>query len=246
LNFDILENRQSKVMSNTYNIYLDESRIDNPEDNFMVVGGVFIDREKVKEITGRIKDIKEKHQFKGEIKWVKVDEKKKSFMQDLINYVIDLDSSLFSFHCIVVEKSKVKYDTYHQSDKELAFFKFIYELLEKRLKSGHNYYIFLDYKPTKIRERVFNLKTYLEKYAYFNKEDCCIKHFQAYPSQENIFIQLADLLCGAVGYEKNKYPKGTIKSEIVNFIAEKIGKDSLDFNSLPSESKFNIFHIKLE
>jgi len=59
-------------MSNTYNIYCDESRIDNPEDNFMVIGGVFVAREKVREIAEKIKEIKEKHQFKGEMKWVKV------------------------------------------------------------------------------------------------------------------------------------------------------------------------------
>jgi len=232
-------------MSNTYNIYCDESRIDNPEDNFMVIGGVFVAREKVREIAEKIKEIKEKHQFKGEMKWVKVDKKKKLFLESLIDYIVKLDSSMFSFHCIVVEKDKVKYDTYHQGDKELAFFKFMYELLEKRLKSEHNYYIFLDYKPTKIKERVFNLKTYLEKYVYFNKENCVIKHFQAYSSRENLFIQLADLLCGAVGYQKNKYPESTVKSEIANFIAKKIGKDSLDFHSSPSEGKFNIFHIIL-
>ena len=141
-------------MSNIYNIYLDESRIDNPEDNYMVVGGVFVDREKVREIAEKIKGIKIKHQFRSEIKWVKVDEKKKLFIRDLIDYIIGLDPSVLSFHCIVVDKSKVKYDAYHQGDKELAFFKFIYELLEKRLKDGHVYYVFLDYKPTRIKERM--------------------------------------------------------------------------------------------
>jgi len=100
-------------------------------------------------------------------------------------------------------------------------------------------------KLTKIRERVLNLKTYLEKYSYFNKENCLIKHAQAYSSRENIFIQLSDLFCGAISYQKNKYPKNNPKSEICEFIAKNLKKRNLDLHSLPSERKFNIFHIKL-
>jgi hypothetical protein len=233
-------------MRNTYNIYCDESRIDNPKDNIMVIGGIFVAREKVREIRNRLKEIKIKHNFYGEIKWVRVDDKKMAFFKDLIDYVLELDSAVFSFHCIVVEKDKVKYDLYHQGDKELAFFKFTYELLEKRLKSNYIYYIVLDFKPTKTKERASNLKTYLEKYNYFNKQNCTIKHLQAYTSQENIFIQLADLFCGAVGYQKNKYPEETAKNEICNLIANKIRKSNLDFCSPLCEDKFNIFCIKLD
>ena len=203
-----------EINSKKYNIYCDESRIDNPKDNVMVIGGVFVLREKVKEIKNKIREIKVKNNFKGEIKWTKIDKRKLDFFKELILYVLDLEPSIFSFHCIAVEKDKIKYDLYHHGDKELAFFKFIYELLEKRLKDNHIYYIFLDYKPTKIRERVLNLKTYLEKYSYFNKENCLIKHAQAYSSRENIFIQLSDLFCGAISYQKNKYPKNNPKSEI--------------------------------
>lgn len=228
----------------TYNIYLDESRIDNTNDNHMVIGGVFVARDKVRQIQKKIKEIKKEHNFNGEIKWVYVDERKMEFLKSLSVYLLQLPSKDFSFHCIVVKKDEVDYEKYHNGDKELAFFKFIYELLKQRIKNNTLYYIFLDYKPTKIKERIDNLYDFLKKHIYFNNNGTEIKHLQAYDSKENVFIQLADLFSGAVGYHYNdNYPEGTKKDEFAKFIANKVGNNRLYFSSPRGEDKFNIFKI---
>lgn len=227
------------------NIYLDESRIDNPESNFMVVGGAFVAREKVRNIQKKIAEIKEKHGFRGEIKWVKTDDRKLPFLRELTTYLLELPSQDFSFHCIVVKKDEVNYDKYHGGDRELAFFKFIYELLRQRLRNNKTYYIFLDYKPTKVKERVHNLHGFLERHLFFYNNKTDIKHLQSYSSEENVLIQVADLFSGAVAYHFNNDPADTSKDTLAVAIANKIGHDRLFFSSPKGEDKFNIFKIIL-
>lgn len=231
--------------NHTYNIYLDESRIDNPDSNYMVIGGVFLNRSKVRGIQKRINEIKLKHNFFGEIKWTKVDAQKMGFLQEFTSYVLELPEDELSFNCIVVQKDAIDYDRYHKGDKELAFFKFIYELLKQRLRNNANYYIFLDFKPTKVKERVQNLGDYLSKHIYFNNVSTKIEHIQAYDSKENIFLQLADFFSGAVAYHYNQTPDASSKDLMASFIAKQFGKERLFFATHRNEKKFNIFKIIL-
>ncbi|MCK5060933.1 DUF3800 domain-containing protein [Candidatus Parcubacteria bacterium] len=239
-----METEQNIQEKTKYNIYLDESSIDNPGNKYMIIGGVFVARNRAREVIGQIKEIKKRHNFLGEIKWVKTDNKKEKFLKEVVDYVITQVPETISYHGIVVNKEDVDYEKYHDGDKELAFFKFMYELLEKRLKNNKEYYVFLDFKPTS-KERVRKLNDFLNSFIYFNKDNCSIKHLQAYDSKENILIQVADLFCGAVGYHHNNFPVNTAKDRICNHIAGKLGKSNLRFCSPPYEKKFNIFCISL-
>lgn len=233
---------------NEINIYLDESSIDNPKNPYMVIGGLFVDRNKIEEIKKEISDIKKRHNYLGEIKWVKTDNKKIDFLKELTDYLIQLKSDDLQFHCIVVKKDCVNYTKYHKDDKELAFYKFMYMLVSHRIKNNFGYYIFPDFKPNKLKERIKNLNDYLNKFIYFNRSDSLIKHIQSYDSRENIFIQIADFFSGAVGYHWNDFEKkpDSAKEIISSHIASRIGKRGLDINSFPSEQKFNIWNINLE
>ncbi len=229
----------------TYNIYIDESRIDNPEDNYMVVGGIFVRRDKVRSIQKNIKKIKNKHNFSEEIKWVSVNERKIKFLEELVEYLILLNPKVLSFNCIVINKEDVDYERYHENDRELAFFKYIYILLKQRIRNLTKYYIFLDFKPTS-KERVNSLDTFLKKHIYFYKSETEVKHLQAYDSAENILIQIADLFTGAVGYHYNDYPENTSKDRLAKKIAKLLGQSKLSFRSPRNEEKFNIFKINLD
>ncbi|MDP2749834.1 MAG: DUF3800 domain-containing protein [Nanoarchaeota archaeon] len=222
-----------------FNIYCDESSIDNPQSNMMVIGALFIERGFVPEIKEAIKKIRSKHGVNGELKWVKTSSLIIPFYKDLFEYLFSIDGSKFTFRCIVVDKSQVDYKKYHREDKELAFYKFYYQLLKRRIVEG-SYYIFLDFRPSKNRNSVRRLGDFL---SMFSRD---IKHIQAYSSHENIFIQIADILTGAVSFSHNT-PKGSsAKKDLVKIIAKNIGKKNLTFKSTFWENKFNIFYIDLE
>jgi hypothetical protein len=58
-----------------YNIYCDESSIDNPKNDFMVIGSIFIEREMRDELKDKIRKIREKHNYYAELKWSKFNKK---------------------------------------------------------------------------------------------------------------------------------------------------------------------------
>lgn len=223
------------------NIYADESSVDNPQAENMIIGSIFVNRARVPEIKKKVKDIRNKHQIKGELKWIKTSQKTMPFYLDIFNYLFSLDYQDFNYKCIVVKKEDIDYEKYHESDKDLAFYKFYYQLFKNKLHNDKKYYIFLDFKPSKSKGRIIRIKKFLEMV----NEGVKIKHIQSYSSKENDFIQLADILTGAVGYEKNYSKNSKNKTELINIISKSIGKDNLNFcSSKNGDKEFNIFCIK--
>ena len=221
-----------------FNIYCDESSMDNPQSSMMVIGALFIERSLVPEIKKKIKEIQTKHGVNGELKWVKTSNKVIPFYEELFTYLFSIDGSRVTFRCIVVDKSKVNYEKYHRQDTELAFYKFYFQLLKRRLKDD-KYYIFLDFRPSKNKNSVRRLGQFLELFSNG------IEHIQAYQSHENIFIQIADILSGAVSFSYNTPNGSKAKQTLAKIIAKNIGKQDLKFQSPFWEDKFNIFCIDL-
>lgn len=228
------------------NAYFDESRIDNQESNFMVFGGLFIDRKYVGEIRKGLKDILALNNFHSEIKWVKADKQKEETYKALIDYVLGLPAYKAAYTCIVVDKLKVDVERYHDGDNELAFYKFVYQLLKQRIKNYYKYYLIFDFKPNKTKNRLAVLRDFLNSTIYVDHANTAIiKHIQGYESRENVLLQIADLFTGAVGYAYNTKDNDSVKHELTKYIAEKLGKSDLRFKSTRLEKKFNIFAIDL-
>lgn len=233
----------------TYNIYLDESSIDNPKNKFMIIWWLFMKRNLRNKIREKIKSIQKEYNMYSEIKRTSINKKNLDLTKKVIDIFFDFTWEDFWFHCIVVDKTKVDYAKYHNDDEELAFYKFIYHLLKHKFSYYTQYYLFLDFKQTRVNERVHYLQKYLEWHIYMNYKETKLKHVQAYDSKENIFLQVADLFIGAVGYCYNWYYEkdnhSESKKEIIDYILKKLDKINLCFQSLPSEKKFNIYKIKL-
>lgn len=227
-------------MRNIYNIYCDESSVDNPGAKFMVIGALFVARSKVPQIKNKIKELQNKHHIKGELKWIKASNKSLDFYKELFTYLFSLRAMDLSYRCIVVDKELVDYKTYHNEDKELAFYKFYYQLLKKPLERNNNYYIFLDFRPSRDANRVRRLGEFLRMVC-----GDIIKHIQGYSSDNNIFIQIADVITGAIAFSRNKLATSRNKKQLASVIAKSIDRENLSFSSLLSEKRFNIFFIIL-
>lgn len=227
---------------NKYNIYIDESSIDNPKNNYMVIGGIFLKRESKNFFKKAIKEIRKKHNYFSEIKWTKFNKKTIPFMKDIIDLFFEKEN--IDFYSIVIERSRVLYDVYHSWDKEVAFYKFIYQLLQNRFLNESIYYLFLDYKEIRKRDSLKELKNFLD--IIIIRRKCInskIQHLQHYNSKNIEFIQLADFFSWAIWYEKNWFWKSEAKKEIIKYIAKKLWKKDLNFKSNKEDKKFNIFKI---
>lgn len=222
-----------------FNIYCDETRVENPDAKKMAIGALLIPRGEKDRLVEALKNLRTRYEFDHELKWAKTSPRFMPFYKALIDlFVADI---AFGFRCIIVDKTELDYERYHNDDKELAFFKFYYLMLRQKLLNFKQYYIFLDKKPTRDKNRARALHAYLESYILLHKQQCSIAHLQAYDSHENLLIQVADFLTGLVGNAVNPGRRSVAKGEIIKHFKEKLGRRQILKTSPWAEEKFNVF-----
>lgn len=227
-------------MQSNLNIYCDESRVENPDSSKMVIGALFVPRNQKPAIEKKIKAVYKKYNFTRELKWVKTDKLFVDFYKEIIDYFIE--EAGLNYRCIVVDKTKVRFKEFHNNDPELAFFKFYYFMLRSKLLNQNKYYISIDKKPTRDKNRARALKSFLDTYVLIHRSRCNIKHLQAYSSKENVFLQLTDYLTGLVGFACNPRRKSkSVKAHMVNHLKSGLGEKSLCVSTPLAEEKFNVF-----
>lgn len=226
-------------LTRKFNFYCDESRVENKDSQKMAIGCLYVDRQNKKNVSNKIKEIFNSHRFIYELKWAKTSQKYLDLYKELINYFVSEAS--INFRCIVVDKTKIKYDIYHEGDQELAFFKFYYLMLRKKNFDNNDYYIFLDRKPTRDRNRARALKAFLDSYVLVNNTRCSIKHLQAYSSKENVLLQLSDFLTGLIAYANNIHSENSPKTKVLKYMQAKLERRNLSTGTPLGEEKLNIF-----
>lgn len=229
-------------------VYCDESRLDllttkkKTDDRYMVIGSIWISRGYRNIFKDKVKQIRAKYGVPyGEMKWKNVAPSKLDFYKEIITLFFDEGNNI-GFRCIVVDSEQVDLKKYHESDPELGFYKFYYQLLYHWIESEINnrYFIYTDIKTTRMKDRLSVLHDVLKNKC----SSADIVLVQAIPSKESVFIQLADLLIGAVGYSCHSYFLGRAKSEIVELITNEIKREPCE-KTYQIEKKFNVFKIQL-
>jgi hypothetical protein len=220
-------------------IYCDESRHEGQsQQRFMVIGGLWLLREKRQELLAGIREIQTRHGFTGELKWAKLSRHCLPGYSEIVQYVANCSD--VHFRCIVVDKTRVDADKYFQSDRQLGFWVFYWHCLKQWMGHGNTYFISIDFKPESLLSGPRRLRDVLEKEclrrAWVNSLDCV-------DSKENLFCQIADLLIGAVGYEQNGLSSSETKVAFCRNIAVAFGRPNLVDSDQPSRGRFNIFKI---
>ena len=226
------------TIAKKFNIYCDESRVENLDSRYMVIGALFVSRLLAGKIKKEINKILDFHKFYQELKWNKTGGKYLKLYKDIIDFFLKNNS--LHFRCIIVDKKKVRYEVFHENDKELAFFKFYYLMLRNRLNDNNQYYIFLDKKPTRDKNRARSLNSFLNSYVLLRRNNCNIKHLQAYNSEDNIIIQLADFLTGLIAFRNNSLYDDKPKSLIAEYFENKSGVNLKTITPNTSQ-KINLF-----
>lgn len=223
-------------MSKTYNLYCDEScHLENDGMPYMLLGYLKVPYNHMKDHKKRLKAIMEEHHFYSEIKWSKVSASKSQFYLDLLDYFFETD---LSFRAIVIDKKQLNHTDFIQTHDEF-YYKMYYQLLGHKIDMMAHYNIYLDIKDTLSAIKVNKLQEILQtQYGV-------IRNLQNIHSKESIFLQLADLLRGAVSYDLRDLSKVTAKSKIVEKIKNE-SDNSLRKSTILSEDKFNLFFIELQ
>jgi hypothetical protein len=230
-------------MSQTYNVYCDEScHLENDHHKSMVLGAIWCPIEKVKEISVRLREIKQRHQLKPdfEIKWTKISPAKLQFSLDLVDYFFD-DDDLHFRGLVIPDKSKLDHQKFDQDHNEW-YYKMYFTLIKVILDPTSHYRIYLDIKDTKSADKVVRLHDILCN-NMFDFSKGIVERVQNIRSHEVEILQLTDLLAGAISYVNRDSYTSAAKQAIVERIKERSGY-TLTKSTLYRENKVNLFYWK--
>ncbi|MCP9447053.1 MAG: DUF3800 domain-containing protein [Nitrospira sp.] len=228
-------------MSETYNIYCDEScHLEHDRQPAMVLGAVWCPLDKTREIAVRVREIKRKHVLAPgfEVKWTKVSPGKKQFYLDLLDYFFD-DDDLHFRGLVVPDKAKLDHAAFPGQDHDVWYYKMYFDMLKVILSPKGRYRIYLDIKDTRGAEKVRKLHDVLCNNLYdFSRE--IIERVQLVHSHEIEQLQLADLLIGAVSYMNRGLHSNAGKQALVERMKQRSGY-CLTKTTLLREDKVNLF-----
>lgn len=232
-------------------IYCDESRQDllvnkihiKENDRYVCIGGIWVPNEKRSIIKQQINDIKSKYSISGEFKWGNVSSNKLSFYRELVDMFFSKCNNDIFFRCVVIDALEVDNELFNDSDQELGYYKFYYQLLHNWLTPINDYYVFTDYKTNKDRNRLKELRRITNLGLHGDN----IKLIQAIDSSESVILQWQNILMGTVAYKFNWKDNGQSDAKkILVANVEKYLNHEIASTKRGQCDKFDIFKMSLK
>lgn len=227
-------------MNKTFNIYCDEStHLIHDRHPYMLLGYVSIAYPQIRIAKEAIKNIKNKYNYKDEFKWTSVHQATYKVYAELVDWFFMSD---LEFRAVVVDKTQID-----ESRQDYTFnnfyYKMYFQLLHTKVDFQNTYNVYMDIKDTCSSEKLSTLKRIMG----YNSS---IGNLQFIRSHESVFIQLADVLMGAINYNLRK-KKGDVEGRVDAKLKliEKIQKHSnisLNCSTPLYRKKFNLFFISLK
>jgi len=224
------------MIQKTFNFYCDEScHLENDCHPYMLIGYVSCAYNQVKLHSKNIRQLKADHHVFYETKWSGLSKSAYPLYNDLIDYFFATD---LQYRAIVIDKSKLRHEEYHQSHDDF-YYKMYFQLLNKKLEPENNYNIYLDIKDTRSAKKVNGLKNYL------NSNFITVRNLQNIRSQESELMQLTDIITGALSYHLRGLNQVIAKTKIIEKI-QLHSKHPLTCSTAKEQQKFNLFFIDLK
>lgn len=232
-------------MRQSFNIYCDEScHLEKDKHGVMVIGAVWCPRDRVREISMRLREIKRKNGLKPdfEIKWSKISETKLSFYLEVLDLFFDRKD--LHFRAVVIpDKSKLNHSSRNQTHDEW-YYKMYFTMLKQILYPMSSVDIYIDIKDTRSAIKERRLLDVLRS-SVGDYEGQVVTKLQSVRSHQVELIQLADLLIGAIGYVNRALDTSKSKLRFVSRFRER-SKRKLTVTTLPLESKVNLLIWKAQ
>lgn len=239
-----------------YHIYCDESR--QSEHRFMALGGLIIRADNVANFNATMAKYRGETRMHAELKWTKVSAQKLPEYKRFIDYFFALNNAnQVHFHCLMIDNHQVDHKRFSGGDKELGFYKFYYQLLLHgfgrrycQKEANRRLIVHLDHRTSsysletlkKVLNRGMTKKFQLPGHPFVAVE--------SRDSKQTDLIQIADLLLGAVGFQKNGLhllaESKKSKVELAEYIASQAGLNDLMQDTLRSNQRFTIWNFRLQ
>lgn len=226
-----------------FEVYCDESR---PElfsskikaPPYLSIGSIWIPAGERETIKNEIKELKQQHHILGEFKWNRVTKKSLPLDKAILDYFFSNQN--IRFRTILVDSRHVDLVQFHESDAELGFYKFYYQLIHHWVLDFNEYFVFVDKKTNRLPDRL----TVLQRVLNHSNLSSKVVSIQALPAREVVLIQLVDLLTGMVNAKLNQTITSESKISLIKHVEETLGREIAQTSK--SEEKFNVFKIMLQ
>lgn len=197
-----------------------------------------------------IRTIRERHGYKSEIKWKQAGTRRfNRFYLDIVDFFFN--TKWLVFHCVVVRKGVVD-KTFHDGDMDTARMKHFTMLLTNKIKRclkklpdrEQTFRIWVDPLPSreqKADEIVLEISNNVlrKSFGEVRPVDAVITR----NSKDTASIQVCDLLLGAVLDAWQAKATSIWKGSVQKQIAGHLGWSDLRADTLPRETKFNIWYF---
>ena len=228
-----------------YNIYCDESgHLENDQIPVMVLGAVWCPKDRVKDISSRLRGLKRKFGLAEnfEMKWTKLSGAKFDFYRSVVEYFFD-EPDLHFRGVVIPDKSRLNHAAFQQ-DHDSWYYKMFFILLKQILSPTACYNIFLDIKDTRSQEKVKILQEVLCSSIY-DFDRSIINKVQHVRSHEVEILQVTDLMIGMLNYFHRGMKTSQAKLNLVKEVRNKTGLNLMR-TTLPREEKFNLLIWKAQ
>ena len=195
--------------------------------------------------------MRERHGFHDECKWGKVGSSRSfPFYEELISYFFQ--RQWLVFHCLIVRRSGVLKEEFHNNDWDLARRKHFTMLLTNKMRKAlrrfpnreHEFRVYVD--PIASRYEKADEAVEVISNNILNKEfrgRKPVKSVITRNSKETPAIQLCDLLLGAVMETWQQKAANETKASVRRTIAEHLGWPDLNADTFVKERKFNVWYF---
>jgi hypothetical protein len=226
-----------------YHVFCDETYKDGFQ--FRVQGGVWVNHAGWSEVRSAIAAVRAAHPQVQEFKWSNIRGKRPRLAyHDLVDVFFEGRSARhLSFKCIVVDRDEDPSSQLGSHGRDLGFYKAYHLLLRHRLEPGCQYRIRLDKKKGPRKDPEVDVASCLNADMRKWRPPGEVKSCIGIHSHDDDLMQLADVLCGVVGWSWNNEPSSApSKAALRDHIAGKLRWADLARDTVRTERKFNVWN----
>lgn len=230
-------------LQKAYSIFCDESCYLQYDNNDIIcIGAIVVPDEDLETYKNELKRIKRKYGILHELKWNTVSRTHLAMYDEILRFFF---KSSMSFRSVLIKnKSNIQAHSLEHDEYNRFYYSIIERLIRFSIRhnstSDNSYRIFLDLKDNNGKIKLVSIYSELTSMIGMNDR---IQSLQNIRSHESQFIQLADIIIGAISYKSRGLNGSEAKLHIVKFIEELSGY-YLDQGSEPGDDKFAIYDFQ--
>lgn len=226
-----------------YSIFCDEScylQFDNSD--IMCIGAIILPDSDLESYKSALKRVKRKYGILHELKWNTVSRTHLAMYDEMLR--LFFDSSMVFRSVLIKNKLNIQAHSLERDEYNRFYYSVVERLIRFSIRhnsgSDNSYRIFLDLKDNNGKIKLASIHNELTSMIGTNDRIQSLQNIRSYESQ---FIQLADIIIGAITYRARGLNGSEAKSHIVKLIEELSGYH-LDEGTEPGDDKFAIYDFQ--